>query len=93
MPAEVPPHVQKILGLYPKLIEQWKAHMALPCMQEPGWSGTLKRYLDSVYLRRVASEHCRLIEGDIERSPPIGRSSAARRSRRTTSGACSRPTW
>src|SRR5215217_2216577 len=70
MPVEVPPHVQKILGPYPELIEQWKAQMALRCMQEPGWSGTLKRYLDSVYLRRVASEHCRLIEGNIERPGP-----------------------
>jgi hypothetical protein len=28
MPVEVPPHVQEILGPYPKLIEQWKAGLA-----------------------------------------------------------------
>jgi hypothetical protein len=39
-------------------------------MQEPGWSGTLKRYLNPVYLRRVAFEHRRLIEGNIERPGP-----------------------
>jgi hypothetical protein len=67
MPIEVPPHVEEILGSYPELLDQWKAQIALPCMQGPGWSGTLKRYLDPVYLRRVASEHRRLVEGNIER--------------------------
>jgi hypothetical protein len=70
VPVEVPPHVEEILGPYPELLEQWKAQMALPCMQEPGWSGTLKRYLDPVYMRGVAFEHGRLIEGNIERPEP-----------------------
>jgi hypothetical protein len=39
-------------------------------MQDPGWSGTVKRYLDPIFLRRVAFEHRRLIEGNIERPGP-----------------------
>jgi hypothetical protein len=70
MSVEVPSHVEEILGPYPQLLDQWKAQMALPCMQEWHWSGTLKRYLDPVYLRRVALEHRRLIEGNIERLEP-----------------------
>jgi hypothetical protein len=39
-------------------------------MQELGDEGTVKRYLDPIYLRRVVFEHCRLIEGNIERPGP-----------------------
>jgi hypothetical protein len=70
MSLEVPQHVEEILGAYPELVEQWKAQMARACMQEPGWSGTVKRYLDRVYLRRVAFEHRRMVEGNIERPGP-----------------------
>jgi hypothetical protein len=70
MTVEVPPHVQDILGSYPELVEQWKAKMARPCMQEPGWEGTVKMYLDPIHLRRVVFEHRRLITGDIERPGP-----------------------
>jgi hypothetical protein len=70
MTVEVPPHVHDILGSYPELVEQWKAKMARPEMQEPGWEGTVKRYLDPLYLRRVAFEHRRLITGNIEQPGP-----------------------
>jgi hypothetical protein len=70
MSVEVPQHVEEILGPYSELMEQWKAQMTLPCMQEWHWSGTLKRYLDPEYLRQVVFEHRRLIEGNIERPGP-----------------------
>jgi hypothetical protein len=70
MSIEVPSHVQEILGPYPELVEQWKAEMARPEMQQPGWEGTVEMYLDPLYLRRVAFEHRRLITGDIERPGP-----------------------
>src|SRR4051812_13873054 len=70
MAVEVPPHVEEILGLYPELIEQWQGEMAKPCMQEWNYEGTVKRYRDPVYLRKVVFEHRRLIEGNIERPGP-----------------------
>jgi hypothetical protein len=70
MSVEVPPHVEEILGPYPELIEQWKALIGRPCMQEWHWQGAVKEYLDPVFLRRVALEHRRLIEGDIEKPAP-----------------------
>lgn|SRR5512133_493973 len=70
MSVEVPPHVEEILGSYPELLESWKAKMARPCMQEPGWSGTVEMYLDPRFLRKAAFEHRRLVEGDIERPGP-----------------------
>jgi hypothetical protein len=51
MSGEVPPHVEEILGPYPELLESWKAKMARPCMQESGWSGTVKMYLEPVFAR------------------------------------------
>jgi hypothetical protein len=67
MSVEVPPHVEEIFGAYPELVEQWKAEMGKPCMQEWNYEGSVKRILDPMYLRRVAFEHRRLIEGNIER--------------------------